>query len=311
MERTQMLYAVTIAKCGSFTSAARILHLAQPSLSLQIKLLEEELGVLLFERTGKGIRLTEAGQRFVEQAERILRQTDVLKKEMEDYSVLRKGRLHIGALSTMASLGIPALLRSFNAQYPDIELTITESGSADLISILHQGNIDAAFAIYEADNKAGSALHRIPLLTSRVYAAMNKNHPLAQKEFLTYEELCDQPLAITNRNFNFYRMIFRKLEEQGFIPKISCTCNQIETCMVLADMGFGITLCTEETGLYYDHVSLSFVPLEPAIERTVSLFYRSDPAYHPVLSSFIEFINAYEPFLHEAKKQVQNLLLPE
>lgn len=126
MERSQLIYVVTVAECGSVTRAAEKLHLSQPSLSNQIIHLEQELGIALFARVRKRVHLTEAGEVFVRHAQRILNDMQALAERMEDYAANRSGRVRIGALPIMCALHIPELIGGFHSEYPSITLTLQE-----------------------------------------------------------------------------------------------------------------------------------------------------------------------------------------
>ena len=154
MERSQLIYVVTVAECGSVTRAAEKLHLSQPSLSNQIIHLEQELGIALFARVRKRVHLTEAGEVFVRHAQRILNDMQALAERMEDYAANRSGRVRIGALPIMCALHIPELIGGFHSEYPSITLTLQERGSAELLQALEQSEIDVAFAILNPSEPA-------------------------------------------------------------------------------------------------------------------------------------------------------------
>lgn len=292
MERNQLRYIVEVAKCGNITRAAEKLHIAQPSLSSQIINLERELGVSLFERTKKRVRLTDAGDAFAKEAQHILNEIDHLAEMMESFSKLRAGRLRIGALSTMVPLGIPFLISDFSRQYPALELSLMEAGSSELIRFLNAGELDAALVMYtEECHDQLLASHK--LIESRLMAIVNKAHPLACRTSLTIEDFRDQKLIITTSNFNLQRLIIDRMESQNIPFKISTRCNQIETCYILADQGMGISFCTESTIGYYPCSNVVYLPVENIPLRTIYLIYKKDPQYYPALKSFIDFITEH------------------
>lgn len=182
MERSQLIYVVTVAECGSVTRAAEKLHLSQPSLSNQIIHLEQELGIALFARVRKRVHLTEAGEVFVRHAQRILNDMQALAERMEDYAANRSGRVRIGALPIMCALHIPELIGGFHSEYPSITLTLQERGSAELLQALEQSEIDVAFAILNPSEPAVGQVHSLPLLQSEICAAVHVDNPLARRD---------------------------------------------------------------------------------------------------------------------------------
>ena len=294
MERSQMKYVVEVARQGNITRAAEILHIAQPSLSNQIIHLEKELGVQLFERSHKRVYLTEAGRAFVKEAEHILREIEGLKETMVEYAQLRMGRLRIGALSTMVPLGIPYLISDFSELHPTLDITITEDGSSELIHQIKANLLDVAFIINTEEYKEDE-LTILELMNARFMAIVNKKHPLAIRTSLTLEDLKDQKLIVTTSSFNLQRTLLSRMDQAGIPYKIATSCNQIETCHVLANQGFGISFCTEATISHYHCENVVYLPMAEFPKRSVYLAYKRDPKYHPVLRSFVKFICGYYP----------------
>lgn len=294
MERNQLKYVVEVARWGNITRAAEALHIAQPSLSNQILHLERELGVPLFERRRKRVYLTDAGSAFVKKAEQILGEIDYLKETMDEYAHLRMGRIRIGALSTMVPLGIPYLISDFQKQYPDIEITITEDGSLELIQQIKSNTLDAAFIIHYEECE-DEELINLELMNSRLMAIVNKDNPLAARASLKLEDLRNQRLIVNSDHFNLRHMLFTSMEQYGIPYKVAAFCNQIETCYVLADQGLGIGFCTEANIGHYHCSNVVYLPMEELPRCSVYLVYKQNPDYHPVLKSFVKFICGYYP----------------
>src|ERR1700741_670308 len=126
MELRQLLYAVSVAAHRHFTRAAAAVPVAQPALSHQIKLLEQELGVELFERSRSGARLTEAGDIFVLRARRALAEMDGAREEIAPLQGLTTGRLVVGAMQALAGLALPRLIAAFHAAHPGVDVSLRE-----------------------------------------------------------------------------------------------------------------------------------------------------------------------------------------
>lgn len=289
MERSQLLYVVEVAKQSNITRAAEVLHLSQPSLSNQILALERELGVSLFERTRKGVSVTEAGESFVYQATHILNDLDALRESMTDFAQRRAGRVRVGALPIMVALGVPEAITAFCRQYPALQLTLQEEGSFVLVNKIRSGEVDAGFVVL-SDTEEAEDLYQIPLMRSCIVAAVHAASPLAQKAELCAEDFRDQTLVLTSESFNMQRLIMTELDRQGIPFRIGSTCSQIETCFRLVDQGFGISFCSEQTSQYYHFEHVRYIPIQEMPLRQVVLVYRKNPAYHPALQAFVMFM---------------------
>ena len=292
MERSQLQYVVEVAKWQNITRAAEALHLSQPSLSNQILNLEQELGISLFERTRKRVYLTQAGESFVYQAQKILNDMDALKENMADYAKRRAGKVRVGALSVMAPLGIPEVLSAFSKQYPALQLTLMEAGSYDLVNRVKMNELDAAFVIlFNAEKE--EELYQIKLLESDLMAVVHIDDPLAQRKELILKDLEEQRLIVSTENYNMQRLILSQLDQRNIPYQIAASCNQVETCFRLVDEGFGISYSSRETSLYYkyDHVRCILIRDVPA--RPVYLVYKKRPEYHPALRAFVSFVQEW------------------
>jgi len=292
MEKNQLRYTIEVAKYQNMTHAADHLHISQPSISNQILNLEQELGVKLFERSRKRIYLTEAGEFFVKQAQKILNDMDTLKEAMLDMAERPVGRLRVGAPSTMVSLRIPDLLHDFCQINPSIELSLTEQGSFELIKKISLGELDVAFAIL-VQEKADKELTSIQLMESRIMAVIHTQNPLSQKEYLSLNDLQDQQLIVTTDNFNFQKLLLDSLNKLEIPYHINTVCSQIDTCFALANKNFGITFCSEESVPYYSYDNIVVLPIRELPVRKIYLIYKKNPEYHPVMQAFIEFVNQY------------------
>ncbi|MED4602508.1 LysR family transcriptional regulator, partial [Paenibacillus validus] len=142
MELRQLQYALQIAIDKNFSRAAEKLHIAQPSLSQQLSKLEKEIGVLLFQRTTNSVEVTYAGSLFVEKAQKILDTVEQLKKEMEDISQMRKGRLVVGSLPITGAHVLPLVLPVFQERYPEIDVVLVEETTRNLEHLTASGQAD-------------------------------------------------------------------------------------------------------------------------------------------------------------------------
>lgn len=145
MDLQQMEYVLAVAKYRNFTLAAESCFISQSSLSLQISKLEKELGVRLFDRTTRSIRISQTGQTFVQQATEILQGVDRIRQTMSDYSGLLRGTINIGAITALEKIGFSDLIADFYSRYPGLTLNITHEKSVTLLEALERREIDLVF----------------------------------------------------------------------------------------------------------------------------------------------------------------------
>ncbi len=147
MQFQQLLYFVAVAETRHFTRAAERVHVSQPSLSQQIKALEQELGAELFSRARGNITLTDAGEALLPLARRILADTETARIEVQELAQLKRGRVRLGATPSLCTGLLPDVLRAFHDLHPGIELLIEEGGSHDLVRELARGALDLALVV--------------------------------------------------------------------------------------------------------------------------------------------------------------------
>ncbi len=150
MNPKQALYIRTIAQCGSITAAAKKLFVSQPSLSQMLRQIEQEAGLPLFDRSVTPLRLSYAGEKYLQAAERILTATEELENQLREIRQENAGRLRLGISVTRGMQVLPKVVPLFNQMYPNVKLELTESGSGNLEKLLQEGRIDLALAALES-----------------------------------------------------------------------------------------------------------------------------------------------------------------
>jgi LysR family hydrogen peroxide-inducible transcriptional activator len=242
MEIHQLRYFCAVARVGSFTRAADELGIAQPSLSQQIRALEKKVGVPLFERLGRGLRLTVGGEALREAALNILRQVAVAENSLAALSEGVRGRLRVGVLPTILPYWIAPRIAEFREQFPDVELQLIEDLTPRLIEQLQSGDLDVAVAILPVKNPdiVCSELFREPLLL-----AVAKEHPLAGKSAVGLNELGDERLLLLKEGHCLRDDVLTacKRAKSEFVCIFES--NHLESLFQLVKSGFGLTLVPE------------------------------------------------------------------
>jgi DNA-binding transcriptional LysR family regulator len=246
LELRQLRYFVAVAEEGHVTRAAARLGMQQPPLSQQIKALEEQLSVRLFERLPRGVRPTEAGTVLLEQARLVLAQTDAAVEATKRAARGEIGTLAIG-LTSSSSLHpfIPRVLRRFREAHPGVAVALEESSTVELVEGLRRGTVDVAFT--RAPAGAGPELKAHPLFEEAMLAALPTNHALARAAK-------GKPLplkALANENFVLYRRaigaglydaIVTACGNAGFSPRVVQEAPRMLSTLSLVAAGLGVSI---------------------------------------------------------------------
>ncbi len=234
MELRQLEYFRTIVDAGSISGAARMLHMTQPPLSYQMKMLEEELQVSLFLRGTKKITLTEAGKTLYEQAENLLRLADLTKQE-----VIKSGQaatLHIGMTPSTVSM-MSDFLVAFVEKYPLIHFDIHEGSTFTLKDQLENQMIDLTTLRTPI---ALNGCETWPLAKEKLLAMAVPDYPVLNGQTSIHlKELSKQPLILSHR---YQKYMFSAFEHAGLICDIYIACEDARTAMTMAEKGLGIAI---------------------------------------------------------------------
>ncbi len=269
METHQLRYFLAVAQAGSFTQAARQCNVSQPSLSIQIAKLEEELGGPLFERIRKGGRLTARGETFLPRAKTILEQMESAREDAKALSGLTLGRVSLGCMPTTGAHLLPPILIAFRKAYPKIQVQLKEESSPDLARDLEQGEIELAL-MDEAGLRPG--LDHQTILSEELLLALPAKHPLAGKKALSLKQAAEEPFILMKSGHGFRQITLDLYRKAGLEPRVVFESGGIETVQALVAVGLGISLVPQMVakfpGVAYAGVS------SPKAERTLSLAWR-------------------------------------
>lgn len=192
MELRQLAYAEAVARHRHFTRAAEELHVAQSALSHQIRRLEAELGVELFERTSRRVVPTEAGTALARRARRVLAELDGVRGELDELRGLVRGRISIGALLPAGEIEVTTVLARFNQAFPGIEVGLREGTAAEMLALIETGELDVAFSLVAGEMPEW--LDRLRLSEEEVVAAFPPG-TAPRKRWVSAADLAAIPLA--------------------------------------------------------------------------------------------------------------------
>lgn len=274
VEPHQLRYFVAVAEQRHFTRAARDLGVAQPSVSKQIRLLEEELGSTLFHRMRGNLALTPAGETLLPWARRILADLAAARDEVQELTELRRGRLSIGATPSVTTAVLPEALASFRAAYPGVGLRLHEAGSRDLVRELKSGTLDLALVILPVRDPA---LTTVPLLREELVVAVPHGHPLAGREAMPLSALRDVPLVMFREGYDLRATTLAACIQAGFEARLAVEGGEMDGVLRFAAAGLGVavvpSMVVQRAGPLRP-VRIS----RPALTRTIAFAHRRDRA---------------------------------
>ena len=236
MELRQLATFRMVASTLSFSRTAEALNYVQSSVTTQIQVLEEELGVKLFDRMGKRVALTEAGRRLLVYAEKMLTLAQEASQAVSGDGV-PSGSLTVGAAETLCTYRLPKLLRQFHEHYPQVKIVFRPLPFHELQTIILEGDVDVAFEISKP--LRSPSLEIEPLIHEPLIILVAPDHHLAHKATITGQDLKDEPLLLTEVGCSYRVLLEAALEKEGVRATSNVEFNSIEAIKqcVMASMG--------------------------------------------------------------------------
>jgi DNA-binding transcriptional LysR family regulator len=276
METHQLRYFLAVAQSGRFTAAARACNVSQPSLSVQVAKLEEELGGALFERSRRGARLTARGELFLPRAKAVLGEMEAAHREVESLAGLSTGKVTLGCLPTTGAHVLPRVLAAFRRAHPKVQVLLREESSPGLARCLEQGEVDLAI-LDEAGLRSG--MEHVPLLSEDLLAALPPRHPLAGKGRVALRQLAGDPFILMKPDHGFRTITDSLMRKAGIEPRVVFESGEIETVQALVGAGLGVSIVPQmvrrASGLSYAELAQS------GASRSLILAWRRRAALSP------------------------------
>ncbi|MFE6973943.1 LysR family transcriptional regulator [Streptomyces sp. NPDC057682] len=278
MQLQQLTYFVAVAETRHFTRAAEEVHVSQPSLSQQIRALENELGAELFSRARGNITLTDAGEALLPLARRILADADTARHEVQELAQLRRGRVRLGATPSLCTGLLPDVLRAFHDRHPGIQLLLEEGGSHDLVRELARGALDLALVVLPLP-AASPALTTVELLQEDlvVVSAADAPRPGRRGE-VRIADLEGVPLVMFRHGYDLRELTVAACRAEGFEPSFTVEGGEMDAVLGFVRAGLGAAVVPSMVAGRAGR-DLRTTPLaRPGLRRTIALAHRSDVA---------------------------------
>ena len=291
MELRVLRYFLAVAREGSVTGAANFLHVTQPTLSRQIKELEEELGTKLFVRHSHSVSLTPDGMRLRKRAEEVV---DMIEKTEAEFAVKEEsveGDVHIGAGETRVMRHVAEVVRELRKDYPNIHIHLYSSNLEDVAERLDKGLLDFGVLIQPADL---SKYDYVNLPEKDVWGVVTrKDSPLAARQAITRQDLLGEPLILSrqairrtsakNEFIEWFKDDFEKLD-------VVATLNLVYNAALLAESGVGHVVTLDGLVNTSEQSQLCFRFLEPRLESGLNIVWKKYQVFSPAAEVFLQKI---------------------
>jgi DNA-binding transcriptional LysR family regulator len=229
----------TVAETGSFTAAARLLHVSQSAVSRQVLLLEEELGEPVFVRLGRSVRLTPAGEALLQLSHRVLNDIRETTTAIVEHHKTLRGTINLAGGMTVCLHVFPALLQEYRRHHPDVDIKLTTGGTPQLLERVRAGAVDVALLTLPVE---GSDLAQVPVMREELLLVMHPSHALARARRIGPRDLDGQPCVLFERGSSTRRVIDDMFVREHVQPRIVMETENVEILKALVSIGMGMAI---------------------------------------------------------------------
>ncbi|MEK5061683.1 LysR family transcriptional regulator [Paenibacillus shunpengii] len=292
MEIRQMRYFIEVARREHVTDAANALHVAQSSVSRQIVQLESELGVDLFIRKGRRVKLTPIGKILLARVEQVMNMIGEAEREVKEYLDPEKGVVRIAFPISLAAHVLPTVIYAFRQRYPEARFQMRQALYRDLIDGVINGEFNLAMIapLPSEDTQIRSKL----LFTERIVALLPLQHRLADRAAIQLSEMQDDAFVTLPEGTIFREIVLQACSEIGFTPHIAFEGDDIDALKGLVSAGLGVALMPEVTLVdSIPHSTVKIPLVEPEVTRTIGVIIPTQRKLLPTEQLFYQFLSEF------------------
>lgn len=289
MDLGQLEAFVQVANQRSFSRAAEALFLTQPSVTARIQALERDLGERLFERSGRGVRLTEVGTCFLPHAEHVLQALHEGRDAIDALRNLQSGSLIIASATTVSTYILPGLLKTFRQRFPRVEVSVRTGRSEQVLGMLlsDEAQVGLVRAVYHQDIETKG------LFEDELILVANASDELANLGTISVEQLGDHPFIFFDRSSSYYSLAQGLFRQQGVVPRIQMELDSMDATKKMVEEGLGIAMLPR-MAVEAELQSGGLVEIELAgmrnPTRQIALISRRSRPLGPVAQAFVEIV---------------------
>jgi LysR family cyn operon transcriptional activator len=276
MQLRHIRYLLAVAEHGNFTRAAEALHVSQPTLSQQIIQLEESLGVALLDRSGRTVKVTDAGSVYMEHARKALRELASGRRAILDVQDLGRGELRLATTPTFTAYLVGPLLAAFNARYPGITVRVKEMSLDTIAAAVAADEVDLGIAF--SISRPADDIQCEPLLVERLSVVVGNSHRFAShRNVITPEMLATERIGVLSPDFATRGHVDDYLRSQSVAPAIAVEANTISALIEVVRRSSVVTILPEAIGK--QHADLRNIAISPPLKSRTAALLRRRGAY--------------------------------
>lgn len=289
MTENQLIYFIAIVDLGSYNNAALELNISQSSISKQIILLEDELGVKLFNRQYHHIQLTPAGKKLLPQAKMIIDNIQNMKKTAQQMHPHYIQKISILVLPIIGHFKLYASLNEFYQKNNEYTVEFIELEEPELYKRILSGNFDMAMTYYDNDYFTGNHIFK-PTIDDEIVIAVNKEHSLAKRDYLLPTDLMNEPLLMMEKYTCLNHLSNHYLRQYAITPS-QVTYGRPETILGGAQAHCGLALVSKTQALYYINQNIKLIPLKPSLNIQLGLYINKNEINNPVINNLLHIFS--------------------
>jgi LysR family transcriptional regulator, carnitine catabolism transcriptional activator len=275
-----------VARSGGFSGAARTLNISQPALSRTIRQIEETLGVRLFDRSTRNVRLTPAGDKLLAGARRVINEVDNAVADFSDFVEGRRGRIAVAALPSVAAWILPRAIARYRECHPNVDVIVLDGLAEKVADAVLDGT--AEFGVTMQPARTGD-LHYEPLLSDDFALVCRADDPLARRKSVAWSVFRDRPFVAMSRNSSVRALTDSAFLQAGFATRPLYECAHLATAGGLVAAGLGITALPRLTLPIIQFSGLVHRPLHaPRISRAIGVISRGGRTLSPAAAAFLD-----------------------
>jgi DNA-binding transcriptional LysR family regulator len=289
MELGQLEAFLQVAAHRSFSKAAEVLFLTQPSVTARIQSLEKELGEELFERSGRSVRLTDAGNTFLGYAQRALKEVQEGRDALEALRKTEVGSLRIGSALTISAYVLPKILKTFRARFPGVEVSVRTGRSDQVLDMVLADEVQVGLV----RSLVHPEIETVHLYDDEVVLVTENAHPFARNKTARIEDVARQSLIFFDRASSYYGLIHGFFRDAGIVPRHTMDLDSMEATKMMVEEGLGIAILPRvaverelKLGILVE-VEITGVP---RVKRQIAMIYRRNRRHARTVGAFIEVL---------------------
>lgn len=289
MDINSFLYFQTVAKYENMSKAAEELHLSQPALSKSISMLEEHLGVELFDRNGRSIKLNRYGKFFLERTELILREIERAKEDLTNLVSPGHGEVSLGFMHTLGLEVIPSLMMEAKKRFPQMRFQLSQSNSSVIMKKLELGELDLCLV---SSLESSKNVHWEKLWEEELFLIVPKDHPLSQSKKVKISDFAEEPFISIKKGNSLRNYVDAIYKREGFQLNVAFEGEEVHTVAGLVESGLGVSLIPQIKGLDQYDVQIIRVDAKDC-KREIGLSYIKHRYMSEAVKQFIVFVKEF------------------